>query len=127
MPSMHYAGIGTGQAPDEVREIALDVARRLWRLGYALRVGGAAGEDFAFEIGAPENKIVLQEDHAWVSQPSVVGVVGSGVARKVEYMPGDVFFMELKVGDHHPHPYALRGAARKRMRQAVAYILALQR
>ena len=127
MPSMHYAGIGTGQAPDKIREIALDVARRLWRLGYALRVGGAAGEDFAFEIGAPENKVILQEDHAWVSQPSVVGVVGSGVARKVEYMPGDVFFMESKVKEHHPHPYALRGAARKRMRRGALHVLGYKR
>jgi hypothetical protein len=127
MPSMHYAGIGTGQAPDGVREIALDVARRLWRLGYALRVGGAAGEDFAFEIGAPENKIVIQEDQVWVSQPSVVGNVGSGSARKVEYMPGDVFFMESKVKEHHPHPYALRGAARKRMRRGALHVLGYKR
>ena len=126
MPSMHYAGIGPTQTPAIVTEIVLSVARQLFRSGYTLRSGGV-GADFAFEIGTPENKILILEDQAWVSKPSVVGEVGSGFARKVEYMPGDAFFMESKVREHHPEPFRLNGAARKRMRAGALRVLEYKR
>lgn len=126
MPSMHYAGIGARETPAVVKEIMLSVARQLWRSGYTLRSGGV-GADFAFEIGTPENKILILGDQAWVSKPSVVGEVGSGFARKVEYMPGDAFFMESKVREHHPEPFRLNGAARKRMRAGALRVLEYKR
>ena len=123
MPSMHYAGIGPQNTPGEINDIFMGIARCLWRTGYALRTGCELGADFAFMIGAPDNKLVLHENFVYVSRSSVVGQIGSGVAVRVDYMPGDVFFMEEQVKEHHPNPFSLQGLARKRMRRGALCVL----
>lgn len=51
-PSLHYAGIGSRETPDEVQRLMVSVARRLAARGFTLRSGAAKGADSAFEAGA---------------------------------------------------------------------------
>lgn len=47
-----YAGIGSRETPPDVLELFSQLAKRLCRLGWTLRTGGAPGADQAFVIGA---------------------------------------------------------------------------
>lgn len=51
MKSMYYAGIGSREVPDWVRELIVKTGSWLAKKGYALRSGGADGCDLAFEEG----------------------------------------------------------------------------
>lgn len=54
---MFYAGIGSRTTPPGIQAKMTDFARRLEKLGYTLRSGGAVGADKAFEDGVTdENK-----------------------------------------------------------------------
>ena len=59
-----YAGIGSRETPTVVLKQMSRIAARLWRRGYTLRSGGAAGADQAFERGASK-----EEKQSGVSTP----------------------------------------------------------
>lgn len=54
-----YAGIGSRQTPSDVQKKMTAAARRLEKLGWTLRSGGAEGADTAFELGAAEKKEIF--------------------------------------------------------------------
>lgn len=54
-----YAGIGSRETPEDVRNVMAHIARKLAAKGYTLRSGGADGADTAFESGATEKQIFL--------------------------------------------------------------------
>ena len=56
---MYYAGIGSRSTPREVLDQMVNIARRLFVLGYTLRSGGADGADSAFERGAGNRKQIF--------------------------------------------------------------------
>lgn len=51
---LHYAGIGSRDAPPEALLAIKSTARKLAELGFTLRSGGANGADSAFEAGCDE-------------------------------------------------------------------------
>lgn len=57
-----YAGIGSRETPPDVCKTMTIIARRLDKLGYCLRSGGADGADAAFERGAINKEIFLPWD-----------------------------------------------------------------
>jgi hypothetical protein len=54
-----YAGIGSRKTPAHVLKTMTAIARRLQRLDYQLRSGGADGPDSAFEAGAGTAKRIF--------------------------------------------------------------------
>lgn len=56
---MIYTGIGSRETPPEIQEIMTNYARKLDKLGFILRSGGAMGADTAFEKGSTNKEIYL--------------------------------------------------------------------
>ena len=56
---LFYAGIGARVAPQDVLFDMQAIARRLRKLGYILRSGGAVGADSAFAIGADKDSVIF--------------------------------------------------------------------
>lgn len=52
MNDLYFAGIGSRETPDKIKEMMVLVSRYLTRKGYTLNSGGADGADDAFEEGA---------------------------------------------------------------------------
>lgn len=57
MAEMFYAGVGSRETPSAVCAQMTALARKLARLGWSLRSGGAEGADSAFETGAQGKQI----------------------------------------------------------------------
>jgi len=114
MPSMHYAGIGSRETPLSTRNLMTAVAKRLSRLGYTLRSGGADGADSAFQAGA-DRSWIFYKDHALRLSPE-----GD---EKIEYNAEDILFMEGFVTKYHPAPHALKGGGRELMRRNTLQVM----
>jgi hypothetical protein len=96
----YYAGIGSRETPLEVQTKMTEIAKRLSRLSYCLRSGGADGADTAFALGTSENtrQIFLPWD-------GFNGLKSNG--RDYTVPP----FREETVLKYHPKPSSLsRGA-----------------
>jgi hypothetical protein len=111
---MHYAGIGSRETPLSTRNLMTAVARRLSRLGYTLRSGGADGADSAFRAGA-DRSWIFYKDHALRLSPE-----GD---EKIEYNAEDILFMEGFVTKYHPVPHALKGGGRELMRRNTLQVM----
>lgn len=59
MENRFYCGIGSRKTPSSVCEAMTILARKLDKLGFTLRSGGADGADLAFEKGATKKQIFL--------------------------------------------------------------------
>lgn len=62
----YYAGIGSRETPTDILNYMNTVARRLAKLGFILRSGGAKGADKAFKAGANGVSVILRPGHATV-------------------------------------------------------------
>jgi hypothetical protein len=49
--SKFYTGVGSRSTPQNIREVMVELAKKLATDGWTLRSGGAAGADSAFEYG----------------------------------------------------------------------------
>jgi len=112
MPSMHYAGIGSRETPLGTRNLMTAVAKRLSRLGYTLRSGGADGADSAFQAGA-DLSWIFYKDHILRWTPE----------ERIEYNAEDILFMDGFVTRYHPVPHALKGEVRKLLRRNTLQVM----
>lgn len=55
----YYAGIGSREAPKDLKPLIYKIVNELNELGYILRSGGAVGADSFFETNAIETEIIL--------------------------------------------------------------------
>ena len=52
----YYTGVGSRETPKEILKLMENLSKKLAKLGYILRSGGANGADFAFENGCDKAK-----------------------------------------------------------------------
>jgi hypothetical protein len=57
MMPKYYTGVGSRKTPILILKELVNIARRLDETGHILRSGGAAGADYAFDVGAKSKEI----------------------------------------------------------------------
>lgn len=110
--ALTYCGIGSRETPVDVCKSMTTIARRLDKLGYRLRSGGADGADDAFEAGATNKQIFLPWD----------GFNGRK-ADGVSYVVPD--FNEEYTNKFHPKPASLSQGAKRLMSRNANQVLGL--
>jgi len=61
-PTMFYTGVGSRDAPNEVKSEMVALAKELEKAGYTLRTGDAKGSDAAFRAGARKKEVYKASD-----------------------------------------------------------------
>jgi hypothetical protein len=106
----YYAGIGSRETPAEIQTKMTEIAKRLSRLPYCLRSGGADGADAAFELGATHKQIFLPWN----------GFNGKK-ADGVNYLVPE--FNSYHTNKYHPKPSALSDGALRLMSRNAYQVL----
>lgn len=107
---MFYTGVGSRETPRDVQAEMTKIAKRLDRLGYILRSGGAPGADSAFSIGARKFEVYLP----WNGFNGLAENRGKGYIVVKENTDSYIMAQSI-MENHHPSPQRLFGGARKLM------------